>query len=355
MSDNLTTFAPPNPLNIAVLFLVFNRLHTTKQVFEAIRHAKPPRLYIAADGARESREGEVEKVQAVREFVMSRIDWECEVKTLFRKQNLGCKDAPSSAISWFFENEEMGIILEDDCLPDQTFFRFCQEMLERYRHDQRISMVSGDNFQFGHRRNSDSYCFSKYCLIWGWATWRDRWVNSYDVTIAKWPRIHDGGWLADMLGNAQEVDYWGEIFESVHTRKFDTAWDYQWFFANMLEGRVSITPSVNLIANIGAGMDATHTKNASSVLNLLSSPMTFPLVHPLGVFKNIQADQITYRVFFRLGLSVRLRKKLGLRKKLVRIRNIVFKIVNNFNKAFNIKTISKIKLAVKAKLRLFTR
>ena len=181
MSANLTTFTP---LNTAVLFLVFNRLDTTKQVFETIRQAKPQRLYIAADGARASRVGEAAQVQAVRDYVTSHVDWECEVKTLFREQNLGCKYAVSSAIAWFFENEEMGIILEDDCLPDPTFFNFCQELLARYRHDQRIGVISGDNFQFGHRRNDDSYYFSKYVHIWGWATWRDRWVNSYDVTIA---------------------------------------------------------------------------------------------------------------------------------------------------------------------------
>ena len=118
------SFTPPQPLNTAVLFLVFNRLDTTKQVFEAIREAKPPRLYIAADGARETKAGEAEKVTAVRDFILKNIDWECDIKTLFREENLGCKYAVSGAIDWFFDNEEMGIILEDDCLPSQSFFGF---------------------------------------------------------------------------------------------------------------------------------------------------------------------------------------------------------------------------------------
>ena len=127
----VATFSPPYSLNTAVLFLVFNRLDTSKQVFQAISQAKPPRLYVAADGARVSKEGESEKVQAVRDYIMQNIDWKCEVKTLFRDENLGCKYAVSGAITWFFQNEEQGIILEDDCLPNQSFFWFCEELLER--------------------------------------------------------------------------------------------------------------------------------------------------------------------------------------------------------------------------------
>ena len=306
MSVNPTTFTL---LNTPVLFLVFNRLDTTKQVFEAIRLAKPPRLYIAADGARASREGEAATVQAVRDYVVSHIDWECEVKTLFREQNLGCKYAVSGAVTWFFENEVMGIILEDDCLPDPTFFNFCQELLERYRHDQRIGMISGDNFQFGNRRNDDSYYFSKYTHIWGWASWRDRWVNSYDVTIAKWPRIRDGDWLKDMVGNAREAVYWRKIFERVHRGEIDT-WDYQWVFANWVEGRMTILPAVNMISNIGFDGNATHTTGDSDLANLARNIISFPLVHPLGVFRNMEADQYSYRKCFRVPLLKRVRYKL---------------------------------------------
>ena len=310
MSANLTTFTPPNSINTAVLFLVFNRLDTTKEVFEAIRLVRPPRLYIAADGARTSREGEATTVQSVRDYVLNHIDWECEVKTLFREQNLGCKYAVSSAVAWFFENEEMGIILEDDCLPDPTFFNFCQELLERYRHDQRIGMISGDNFQFGSRRNNDSYYFSKYVHIWGWATWRDRWAGSYDVTMKKWPRICDEGWLADMVGNVREAAYWRKIFERVHRGEIDT-WDYQWVFANWVEGRMSILPAVNMITNIGFDGNATHTTGASELANLARNPIDFPLSHPPGIFKNIQADQFSEIKCFRVPLMKRIRNKLA--------------------------------------------
>lgn len=303
-------------LTTPVVFIIFNRPDTTALVFSEISKAKPEKLFIIGDGPRKNRPDDVEKIVATRRII-EKIDWECEVITKFSDANLGCKMGPASGISWVFEQVEEAIILEDDCLPDQSFFRFCQEMLHRYSGDKRISMISGDNFQFGHSRNSDSYYFSKYCLIWGWATWRDRWVNSYDVKIEKWPHIRDEGWLPDMLESVKDVDYWHEIFERVYSQKLNTAWDYQWFFANLLEGRLSITPRVNLISNIGAGVDATHTTSESSVLNVRSMPIAFPLVHPQGIFRNKKADEITNQVFFQLAPSVRLRNKtLRLRRKI---------------------------------------
>lgn len=298
-----------NPLKTAVLFLVFNRPDTTAKVFEAIRRAKPPRLYIAADGPRADKLGEVEKVEHVRQ-ITSKVDWPCKVKTLFRDENLGCKYAISKAITWFFESEEQGIILEDDCLPDPTFFRFCQESLERYRHDQRIGMISGNNFQFGNRRNDDSYYFSKYVHIWGWASWRDRWTGSYDVNLTRWPRIRDEGWLVDMVGDTREANYWQKIFESVHRGEIDT-WDYQWVFANWIEGWLSITPAVNLISNIGFGENATHTKGNSVFSDMKVDEISFPLKHPPFMVRNAMADSYTDKVMFfsplwkRIAIKVR--------------------------------------------------
>ncbi len=161
----MSEFVPSKPLETAVLFLVFNRLDTTKQVFEAIKEAKPPRLYIAADGARKDKSGEEEEVKAVREYVMKNIDWDCEIKTLFREKNFGCKYAVSGAIDWFFENEEQGIILEDDCLPSQSFFWFCEELLERYKDDMRIFMIAGTSYLFNEYEAINDYFFSKYISI----------------------------------------------------------------------------------------------------------------------------------------------------------------------------------------------
>jgi len=306
---DLATSTLPQAFNTAVLFLVFNRLDTTKQVFSEIREAKPPRFYIASDGARTSREGEDIVVQSIRDYLKNNIDWECEVKTLFRDKNLGCKHAVSEAITWFFENEEMGIILEDDCLPDATFFYFCQELLERYRDDQRIGMISGDNFQFGNRRNDDSYYFSKYVHIWGWATWRDRWIGSYDVTMAKWSRVRDEGLLIDILGSRREAGVWQKTFEKAYCSEIDT-WDYQWVFANFLEGRMSILPNVNMISNVGFNEAATHTLGESDLANIPRHAVEFPLIHPLGFIINRQADLYTGNRYIHVSLMSRIINKL---------------------------------------------
>lgn len=296
-------------MKTAVLFLVFNRPDVTKKVFDTIRAARPSRLYVSADGARTGKDGEPERCEEVRKIV-TEVDWPCEVKTLFRDENYGCKRAVSEGISWFFENEEEGIVLEDDCVADPSFFVFCEELLERYRHDKRISLISGINFQFGRRRNDDSYYFSKYTHIWGWATWRDRWVNSYDVTISKWPRIRDEGWLDDMVGDKQEVIFWKKIFERVYKGEIDT-WDYQWVLANWIEGRMSIIPSVNLVSNIGFNGDATHTKAESEFSDMECVSIQFPLKHPELMIKNRMADEFSERTCFRVPFIRRVRNRLA--------------------------------------------
>lgn len=300
---------PEYQFNTPVAFIIFNRPDTTERVFAEIAKAKPPKLLVVGDGPRNNRPGEAEQVAATRAIV-KKVDWDCEVRTNFSEVNLGCRQRVSSGIDWVFEQVEEAIILEDDCLPDPSFFRFCQEMLERFRHDQRIGMVSGDNFQFGRRRNDDSYYFSKYFHIWGWATWRNRWVGCYDVTMAKWPRIRTGGLIADLVGNAREARYWKKIFERVHRGEIDT-WDYQWVLANWLENRMSILPSVNLISNIGFDNNATHTKGVSDLANLARAQVVFPLTHPLGVYRNIQADQFSEVNCFRVPLRKRIYNKLA--------------------------------------------
>jgi hypothetical protein len=284
-------------LQTPVAFIIFNRPDTSERVFQEIAKAKPSKLLVVSDGPRSNRPGEAEKVAATR-AIIGHVNWDCEVLTNYSAENLGCKRRVSSGIDWVFEQVDEAIILEDDCLPNPSFFRFCQEMLERYRHDQRIGMVSGDNFQFGRRRNDDSYYFSKYFHIWGWATWRERWAGSYDVTMAKWPQIRDEGWLADLVDNRRETAYWQKIFERVYRGEIDT-WDYQWVFGNWVEGRMSILPAVNLISNIGFDNNATHTTGVSDLANLARNPIGFPLTHPPGVFLKIQAHPVTERQWYR--------------------------------------------------------
>ena len=295
-------------LTTPVAFVIFNRPDTTERVFAEITKAKPPKLLVIADGPRANREGEAEKVAATR-AIIDRVDWDCEVLTNYSDHNLGCKRRVSTGIDWVFEMVEEAIILEDDCVPDPTFFRYCQELLERYRYDKRIGMISGDNFQFGRQRNQDSYYFSKYVHIWGWATWRDRWTGSYDVSMSKWPRIRDEALLAGMVGNAREAVFWSKVFERVYRGEIDT-WDYQWVFANWVEGRSAILPASNLISNIGFGNNATHTTSDSDLANIPFCPLSFPLIHPVGIFQNYWADQFSFRKCFKVSFLKRLRYKI---------------------------------------------
>jgi len=294
-------FTPPHPLNTAVLFLVFNRLDTTKQVFEAIRQAKPPRLYIAADGARKSKDGEAEKVNAVRDYVMSNIDWECEVKTLFREQNLGCKYAVSGAITWFFENEEMGIILEDDCLPSQSFFWFCEKLLERYKDDSRVWHIGGASTLTNDIViNNDSYYFSKFNHIWGWAGWSSRW-KKYDINVSLLKEFSNNNYIENISKDKLLQKFWLNNFDSVFEKKIDT-WDYQWYFTTWINGGISIIPTVNMISNIGFGAGATHTSDSDSKLSAMQkSEIDLNLVHPRIMMPNIIYDKYNAKYLFGLN------------------------------------------------------
>ncbi len=193
-------------LTSPVLFLIFNRPETTEQVFSAIKKAQPPRLYIAADGPRSEYPNDAESCDISR-AIATNVDWDCEVKTLFQDQNLGCRLAVSGAVDWFFEQETEGIILEDDCLPDQSFFLFCQELLEQYRDDTRIMQIGGTNYQFGKKRTNYSYYFSRYGHLWGWASWRRAW-SFYDEKMKQWPTAKQNGILLHWADDWGFIRYW---------------------------------------------------------------------------------------------------------------------------------------------------
>jgi hypothetical protein len=285
-------FTPPKPLATPVLFLVFNRPDTTKQVFESIRESKPPRMYVAVDGPREHVQDESQTVQGVIDGITENIDWDCEVFTLIRKRNLGCKYAISEAISWFFENEEQGIILEDDCVPCQSFFWYCEEILNTYKSDLRIWHISGDNFQDGISRSEESYYFSKFVHVWGWATWRNRW-KSYDVMMDTFPNFKEKNIINGLSEDNRLRRHWSNVFERAASQKIDT-WDFQWTYAVKINNGLSVMPDKNLVSNIGFGADATHTKSNQSKLSALkTSNLDWPLIHPLFVVNNYEADKYT--------------------------------------------------------------
>lgn len=271
-------------LQTAVLFLVFNRPGKTEIVFDTIRKARPPRLYVASDGPRANRINETAKVELVRKISTS-VNWPCELFTLFRGHNLGCKQAVSSAISWFFEHEEQGIILEDDCVPCQSFYYFCESMLNRFADDNRVMSICGTNVH-PDSTSVSGYCFSSYSLMWGWATWKSAW-EKYDKDLHTWPLNKANDFLRNTLGfNRIQRAIWTDILNKTYSGIIDT-WDYQWIYTCWVCGGLTVVPLSNLITNIGFEADATHTKLFQPVVgNLVCQEMTLtdneapPLVQP---------------------------------------------------------------------------
>lgn len=270
-----------------ILLICFNRLDTVQRVFKEIRNVQPKRLFIACDGARQERVGEVDQVAEVRAWIVDHIDWECDVKTLFRDQNLGCRQAVSSAIDWFFSQVEMGVILEDDCVPHPTFFSFCQELLVRYKDDSLVMHIGGNNFQEGKKRGGGSYYFSLYSHIWGWATWRRAWAL-YDVSMKSFPEFKKKSLIKNIWKDVVIQKIWMNRFDSVYTNTVDT-WDYQWTYALWDNNGVAIVPNVNLVTNIGFGEHATHTKTKHVVANMPVEPME-EVIHPSSLSVNTDAD-----------------------------------------------------------------
>ena len=293
-----------------VALIIFNRTDTTEKVFAAIRQAQPPKLFVIADGPRHNKIGEAQKCAATR-AIIDRVDWECEVITNYSDVNLGCKYRPSSGIDWVFTQVEEAIILEDDCLPEPTFFTFCEEMLARYKSDTRIMAIAGSNYQFGRMRTTDSYYFSRYPHCWGWATWRRAW-QYFDIDMRLWASVRDGNWLRDILNDDAEVKIWQKTFQGVYDRTIDTAWDYQWTFACWIQSGLTILPNVNLISNIGFGVGATHTNDPSNKLaNMSVEAIDIPLQHPQFVVRDSAADRSTHEHIFDYSLLTRLKKAIA--------------------------------------------
>ncbi len=244
-----------------ILLLGFIRHQSAQKVFNEIRKVRPKKFFLAVDGPRENKPGEEELCQATRN-IANQVDWDCEVKTLFQKNNLGCGLGSVTAINWFFENVEDGIIFDDDCLPNQSFFYFCQELLEYYRNNEKIMHIGGNNFQKGKKRGFSSYYFSQYTHNWGWATWRRAW------------KYNDFGLIS---ADAQKH-----------------IWDKQWLLSVRKKKGLAILPNLNLVSNIGFGEGATHTNEITEHLNLPTQEIIFPLIHPKIILRHRFADYFSY-------------------------------------------------------------
>jgi hypothetical protein len=280
----------------AILFLIFNRPELTARVFDAIRRAQPPRLYVAADGPRDGAGEEARCDEARR--IATVIDWPCELHMLFRDTNLGCRHAVSDAIDWFFEFEAEGIILEDDCLPAASFFPYCDELLDRYRDDDRVMSICGSNALEPPPGRHPSYFFSRHCRVWGWATWARAW-RLYDVDMAGWPAARDAGLLRDWSSGERRFErYWTAILDRTERGEIGT-WDYQWMFACWAHGGLAVRPWLNMISNIGFGADATHTLDPfNDHADADIHEMPFPLIHPVEIARDVAVDREIQAVQF---------------------------------------------------------
>jgi len=278
-----------------VVFIIFNRPEQTSCVFTRIREARPQRLLIVSDGPRGDQSGEAEVVQAVR-HIAEQVDWPCEVLTNYATENMGCRRRVASGLTWAFRHVEDAIILEDDCLPNPSFFTFCQELLEYYSNNGQVTHISGDNFQKGRKRGAGDYYFSKYAHIWGWATWRRAW-RLYDGDMSLWPS-RGLETIARWCAESSERRYWEGIFNMVANGEIDT-WDYPWLFSCWVHNSLMIVPQVNLVSNIGFDHAGTHTRSSENKkFRLPLEKMSFPLKHPHEMKSNHVADEYTCRTMF---------------------------------------------------------
>ncbi len=286
-------------LNTPVVLTIFSRRDIVERVLAAIRKAGPKRLYVIGDAGRTPEESE--KVKEVR-FLIAEIDW-CEVRTNYAEENMGPKKRLATGISWAFEQEERAIVLEHDCLPDPSFFPFCEELLERYKDDERVMHIGGNNFfsAVGARYECpDSYFFTHIPHIWGWATWRRAW-KYYDVDVKRWPEARERNLLNNVFRDPAVAFRWSSRFQEYYEGKIES-WDGQWSFAVLSQGGLCINPSVNLVSNIGFGKEAFSTKNVSArIAEVPTAALNFPLAHPEFLVADELAEHLTQKYVFHIN------------------------------------------------------
>ncbi|MDQ3047224.1 MAG: nucleotide-diphospho-sugar transferase [Bacteroidota bacterium] len=275
-----------------VLLIIFNRPVQTAKVLEALAQIKPAVLYVAADGPRADRQTDAELCAKTRKLIDEMVTWDCKIERLFRDKNLGCGKAVSESITWFFDHNESGIILEDDCIPDPSFFPFCAELLNKYKDKEEVMHIGGTNFQQGNVRGEGSYYFSSEVHVWGWASWSRAW-KKYDYDMKALSQFEKEKKILPYYKDKISVNFWLKIFNRMRLHEIDT-WDYQWRFSIWNSGGLTIIPQKNLVTNIGFGTDATHTFEGGAYENMKSYSIAFPLQHSSFVTRNEEADYFTF-------------------------------------------------------------
>ena len=309
-------------LNTPILLTLWRRPDETRRVIKSLRKVKPKKLFIACDGARKGFKQESAKVKKTIEVCKEEINWDCQVNWKISEKNLGCKNGMTNAINWFFDHVNEGIINEDDILAHPDFFWFCENLLERYRFDKRGWCISGTNNQNEIIRGKNSYYFGKIPLIWGWATWKDRWKEN-DVNMSKWPEVKNNHILDEIFNDPIQKEYWGGIFDNFYKKGIPDTWDYQWVFTCLINNGLIIIPNNNLINNIGFNIDATHTTWKKTSISQVRS-IGEEIIHPEYMLCDSEAERYQFDYYFG-GFNTRLKK------------NILLRIKNKFKRLLNIK------------------
>lgn len=292
MNINQTSFDVP------ILINAFNRPETTKKVFDSVRKIRPKKLFLATDGPRINNQEDRDKSEQIKE-IFQRVDWDCDVERLYRDKNLGCPRAIPEAIDWFFSKVDQGIILEDDCLPNNSFFQFCKILLDKYKYNDNVMMISGNNFIPEERFSDHSYFFSKYGFIWGWATWGRAW-QKFDESMSSYPSFISSKEFIRRYPSLLDRFFWKTAFKNKY-HGYSKGWAMKWNYSMAYNGGYGVIPSKNLVTNIGFGPDATITKKVDRRMIIDTSPVVFPLLHPEKIEANVLYDK---RIFRRNFLSM---------------------------------------------------
>lgn len=317
-----------SPKKIPVLLIIFNRPEKVSVLLKILREIKPEKIYVAADGPRENNPSDINKIKECKKLVDS-IDWDCKINKNYSEKNLGLSERMESAIDWLFKNEEVGIIFEDDCVPHPDFFEFVNILLNYYKNNEEIMIISGSNFQDGKKRGDASYYFSRYGYIWGWATWKRAWLN-YDKNLEHLPSFIENDSINELFGDPREQKQWIENFtnkyKDPYTKKERLTWATTWLFSMFNKKGIAIIPNVNLVQNIGFGDDSTHTRGRGKKHSIKSSGIQ-EIKHPQNIIIDKQAD--TY-LFKRNHLSTNWKKlynNLNVFLDKVKIKPIIIKIL----------------------------
>lgn len=289
----------PASFDTPVVFWIFKRPETTEKVFAAIAQARPKNLFVFAEGPRPDHPEDQALCAQARAIV--KVDWPCNFQYDYAPKHMGGKVRFATAMKWIFSQVDRAIILEDDCVPDPSFFPFCAELLEKYKDDTRIGMITGFNAQLGRSRTKDSYFFSTYHFCWGWATWRRTW-QCFDEDLGtfekQWPQVRDAGWIKTRFRRKASQAQWSVLFEDLYRLGGKNITDGYWTFTALTRNLLTIIPNQNLISNIGWGKTATHTKLTDRYAYLPTIPMQFPLRHPGKIAVNTKADDFVERILF---------------------------------------------------------